>query len=61
MRKWGVPELLNFGVEFADAVMLRFVNDHELSDFPKRDVARLTPLVRKSPSTDAQVGHDPGG
>jgi len=52
----GDPKLL---VEFADVVVLALVKDHELSDFLKRDVARLTPLVWKPPSAaDTQVGFE---
>jgi len=45
-------KLLSFCVESFDVVALVLVSDHELSDFLKRNVVRLTPLVEKSSSAD---------
>ena len=53
MQKWGDPPGLS--VRVASIVVLTPVNDHKVSDFLKGNVARLTPLVRKPPSADAQV------
>ena len=46
-------KVLGFGMELPDVVLLVLVSDYELPDLPKRDVARLTHIVQKSPSADA--------